>query len=170
MRAYSLDLREKIIAAYDRKGMTQRELSESFGVSLSFIEKLLRRRRSRGDIACLPHGGGRRRILNHMDGSSSAAMPYTQSRNALSGHFSLKYPQDYRIVVGNLLLYLHIKHAAGRLNNASDSLQSTDDNGRVAASPCSGWSFNPPGTRRPSYGPVLAAGYTQYPSESLGMD
>jgi transposase len=58
--AYSLDLREKIVRAYDEERGSQRAVAELFGVSRSFVEKLLARRRATGEIAALPHGGGRR--------------------------------------------------------------------------------------------------------------
>jgi transposase len=57
--AYSTDLRQKIIRAYDDGLGSQRKIAELFGVSRSFVEKLLHRRRTTGDIAALPHGGGR---------------------------------------------------------------------------------------------------------------
>lgn len=57
--AYSTDLREKIVRAYDDGLGSQRAIAELFGVSRSFVEKLLHRRRTTGDIAALPHGGGR---------------------------------------------------------------------------------------------------------------
>lgn len=57
--AYSTDLREKIVRAYDEQLGSQRAIAELFGVSRSFIEKLLARRRATGEIAPLPHGGGR---------------------------------------------------------------------------------------------------------------
>ncbi len=43
MKAYSLDLRQKIIETYESGGTTQRELAEQFQVSLNFIVTLLRR-------------------------------------------------------------------------------------------------------------------------------
>ncbi len=58
MKAYSLDLRRKLVESYDRGDSSQSGVAGSFGVSLSFVEKLLRRRRTTGDIAPLPHGGG----------------------------------------------------------------------------------------------------------------
>ena len=58
--AYSTDLREKIVRAYDERLGSQRAIAELFGVSRSFVEKLLARRRSTGEIAALPHGGGRK--------------------------------------------------------------------------------------------------------------
>jgi transposase len=57
--AYSTDLRQKIVRAYDEQLGSQRAIAELFGVSRSFVEKLLARRRSTGEIAPLPHGGGR---------------------------------------------------------------------------------------------------------------
>lgn len=64
MRAYSTDLRQKIIDAYHRRQGTQRELAEVFGVSASFIEKLLQRYRATGEVAPKPHGGGRQLRLD----------------------------------------------------------------------------------------------------------
>lgn len=55
---YSLDLRRKVLEAYDRGGETQKSLAARFDVSTSFIEKLLRRRRTTGSIAAKPRGGG----------------------------------------------------------------------------------------------------------------
>lgn len=58
MAAYSLDLRQRIIDAVERGELAKREIAKLFGVHESFIYKLLRQRRDRGDIAPLPHGGG----------------------------------------------------------------------------------------------------------------
>ena len=51
MKAYSLDLREKIIEAYSNGKGSQRKLSETFGVTRSFIQKLFKRYRENGSIA-----------------------------------------------------------------------------------------------------------------------
>ncbi len=65
--AYSSDLRQKIVRAYDGQLGSQRAIAELFGVSRSFVEKLLARRRSTGETAPLPHGGGRRPHCNAKD-------------------------------------------------------------------------------------------------------
>lgn len=65
--AYSTDLREKITRAYDDGLGSQRALAELFGVSRSFVEKLLHRRRTTGEIAALPHGGGRRPLCQEKE-------------------------------------------------------------------------------------------------------
>ena len=59
MKAYSLDLRAKILRAYDAHRGSQRALAELFGVSRAFVENLLRRRRTTGTMAPRPHAGGR---------------------------------------------------------------------------------------------------------------
>jgi transposase len=58
MKAYSLDLRTRVVEARDREVGTQREVATLFGVSCTFIKKLLRQRRERGTLAPKPHGGG----------------------------------------------------------------------------------------------------------------
>lgn len=58
MKAYSIDLRQKIIEAYHSQPISQRQLAKQFGVALSFLQKLLKQYRQTGDIAPQPHGGG----------------------------------------------------------------------------------------------------------------
>lgn len=58
MQTYSMDLRERVVAAYDRKLGTQAEVAARFAVSLSWLKKLLRFRRATGSFAPKPHGGG----------------------------------------------------------------------------------------------------------------
>jgi transposase len=65
--AYSTDLREKITRAYDDGLGSQRAIAELFGVSRSFVEKLLHRRRTTGEIAALPHSGGRKLLCQQKE-------------------------------------------------------------------------------------------------------
>lgn len=65
MAALSLDLRERITAAVERGGSSQATIAEQFSVSLSFVEKLMKRVRSTGSCAVLPWDGGRRRALSN---------------------------------------------------------------------------------------------------------
>ncbi|MEO1510410.1 MAG: IS630 family transposase, partial [Cyanobacteria bacterium J06633_23] len=50
-KAYSLDLRQKIVDAYDRGDISQRGLANQFGVAKSFVQKLLKQRRETNSIA-----------------------------------------------------------------------------------------------------------------------
>ena len=60
MAAYSLDLRQKILSAWQNKENTQRDLAKRFKVSLSFVRDFLRRYRETNEIAARPQGGDRR--------------------------------------------------------------------------------------------------------------
>jgi transposase len=64
MKAYSLDLRQKIIDTYNSEKISQRQLAKQFRVALSFVEKLLKRYRETGEIGAKAHGGGRTRKLS----------------------------------------------------------------------------------------------------------
>jgi transposase len=57
MHPYSTDLRERVAAAVDDAEGSQREIASTFRVSLSFVSRLLRRRRDAGTLAPEPHGG-----------------------------------------------------------------------------------------------------------------
>ncbi|HEX2298951.1 MAG TPA: helix-turn-helix domain-containing protein [Pseudonocardiaceae bacterium] len=50
MRAYSMDLRERVVAAVDR-GMTQEQAAVTFGVSVNTVARYLTRRRDTGSLA-----------------------------------------------------------------------------------------------------------------------
>ena len=67
MRPYSMDLRERVAAAVDFREGSQREIARRFRVSLSFIVRLLERRREAGTLAPKPHGGGPRPALSRRD-------------------------------------------------------------------------------------------------------
>ena len=59
MKAYSMDLRQRVVAACDEGLDTHVEIAERFAVSQSWIRRLLQRRRDTGSIAPAPHRGGR---------------------------------------------------------------------------------------------------------------
>ena len=63
MKAYSLDLRERVVAAYQNGTDSIRAVSEQFQVSISFLKKMLARHHATGDLAPRGHGGGKRKTL-----------------------------------------------------------------------------------------------------------
>lgn len=67
MAAYSIDLRKKILSAWENKEGSQRELAKRFKVSLSFIRDFLRRYRETGEITARPQGGDRRSKLKGIE-------------------------------------------------------------------------------------------------------
>jgi transposase len=58
MGPFSKDLRERVAAAVDHGEGSQREIARRFRVSLTFVFRLLRRRRDAGTLDPKPHGGG----------------------------------------------------------------------------------------------------------------
>ena len=58
MKAYSNDLRQRVVAAYDAGDETQEQVAARFAVSTSWVRKILRQRRAVGSIDPRPHGGG----------------------------------------------------------------------------------------------------------------
>lgn len=64
MKAYSLDLRERVAAACAQPGRTIGAVAAQFSVSISFVAKLLERQRRSGSLAALPHRSGPAPSLN----------------------------------------------------------------------------------------------------------
>jgi transposase len=60
MRTISVDLRERILGAYDQEEGTRAEVARRFRVSLGMVKKLLQQRRRTGDIAPRHHLAGRK--------------------------------------------------------------------------------------------------------------
>ncbi len=58
MKAYSMDLRERIARACDAGELTREEIAERFSVSTTFIRRLLGHRERTGSLAPRPHAGG----------------------------------------------------------------------------------------------------------------
>ncbi len=56
--AYSLDLRQRVLAAVDATTATRAAIAERFAVSTSWIRRLVQRRRETGSITPRPHRGG----------------------------------------------------------------------------------------------------------------
>ena len=63
MAAYSLDLRERIVAAHDMGGASRAAVATRFAVSLGFVKKLLAQRRRAGHVLVLPRGGGQKALF-----------------------------------------------------------------------------------------------------------
>jgi transposase len=59
MRAYSTDLRERVVAACDARAGTREQIAARSSVSVAWVRKLMRQRRETGSIEPKPRGGGR---------------------------------------------------------------------------------------------------------------
>ena len=64
MKAYSLDLRQKIVESYEAGGISQRQLAAQFRVSTFFVVKILGLHRRGDDLAAKRRGGRVKPILS----------------------------------------------------------------------------------------------------------
>jgi|SRR5215210_1620145 len=58
MQPYSLDLRERVVKAYEQGKGSIVEVAAMFNVGQTFVKKMLRLKRKTGDLSPRPHGGG----------------------------------------------------------------------------------------------------------------
>lgn len=67
MATISMDLRKRILKAYDRGDATRDQVARRFEVSLGMVKKLIQQRRHTGSIAPRHHRSGRKPIIldNH---------------------------------------------------------------------------------------------------------
>ena len=63
MKAYSIDLRQRVVSAYEQGEGSIAEIASRFGVCPAFVKKMLRQWRESGDLAPRPHGGGKPKSL-----------------------------------------------------------------------------------------------------------
>jgi transposase len=64
MQPYSMDLRIRVVNAIERHAGSFRKIAKRFEVSLSFVTRLIQRRRQTGHVGPKPHGGGRQPALD----------------------------------------------------------------------------------------------------------
>jgi transposase len=60
MKAYSMDLRKRVLAVYDRGQHTLKQIAERFQVTTRWIQQLRQRRELEGTIAPYPQNQGRK--------------------------------------------------------------------------------------------------------------
>lgn len=65
MKAYSIDLREKIVQAYEHGNTSIRKVASNFGVTKSFVQKLLLIKKTEGHVKPKKQGGA---VKGELDG------------------------------------------------------------------------------------------------------
>jgi putative transposase len=58
-RAYSMDLRERVVQAVEQEGLSRRQAADRFGIGIKTAIDWLRRFRETGSMAAKPMGGCR---------------------------------------------------------------------------------------------------------------
>jgi transposase len=100
MKAYSLDLREKIVALYDAGGISQHQLAERFCVSVFFVKKLFRQRKQTGSIAPKQRRGWQRSRLS--EEMRERLIAFHQEKNDLTlSELADRLDRDFGVRVSN---------------------------------------------------------------------
>jgi len=63
MKTLSLDLRERVVAAYDVESGTRQDVADRFRVSLGMVKKLLQQRKRTGDLRPRHRFSGRKPLI-----------------------------------------------------------------------------------------------------------
>jgi transposase len=67
MLPYSLDLRHRVVAAYEEGVETIAEIAERFAVGQTFVKKMLRQKRETGSLAIQKPNSGAKKLLSKKD-------------------------------------------------------------------------------------------------------
>ena len=133
MRTLSLDLRERILAAYDHDEGTRAEVAHRFRVSLGMVKKLLQQRRRTGDIAPRHHYAGRKPMIVEAHRSrlrlllvKKSDLTLKELRAAMELKCSL---QAIHVVLGKMGLTYKKRHSAP----ASKTVQTSHGRGGAGA-------------------------------------
>ena len=108
MNAYSLDLRQRVLAAADA-GLPRREIVQRLSVSLSTIERLLRLRRTSGHCAPKPRPGAKRRISPEQDAALEAQL-HLQPDATLEEHCQ-QWQQEQGVTVSRATMSRALRRA-----------------------------------------------------------
>lgn len=84
MKAYSLELRERVVSAYETGKGSIEQVALMFSVSKTFVKKILRQKRERDSLSTLPHGGGRQKSLTKKESQMLQSKVHSQPDVTLS--------------------------------------------------------------------------------------
>ena len=97
MKAYSQDLRERVVRACDETSLSRQQVADLFRVSVAWVRRLLQRRRQTGSFAAKLRGGGpptkmtddrRSRLLVLVSEQPDATLAELRDRLAAPVHLS----------------------------------------------------------------------------------
>lgn len=108
-RAYSLDLRRKVFAAWRGGEGSQADVGARFGVSESFVGDLAVLHRQTGDVAPRPRGGGRQSLATPAALEQLRGLVTMHNDHTIAEHHAGMLKAGFRLsaaTVGRMLLRL----------------------------------------------------------------
>jgi transposase len=132
MKPLSMDLRERLLDAVDKKQMTRLDIARIFNVSTAIIRRFVQRRREGESIAPKPHAGGPKPVLQEpqLELLRAAVAEKNDATLVELGQALAKHG----IVVGKTTVSKGLK----KLGLTRKKRRSGPANGRVRRSGCSG--------------------------------
>jgi transposase len=122
-RAYSLDLRERVIAAV-RSGQSRRKVAATFGLEPSTVVKWWQRYRATGEVAARPRGGSKVRALVDEERAwvleRVAGEPHVTTR-AVAAELAGRGREVSHVTVWNLLRRQRLTHKKNRARQRAGS-------------------------------------------------
>lgn len=147
MKAYSIDLRQKIIDVRQAENLSIRALAQRFQVSKNFIENLLQLYRETGTVQPRPRGGGARPKLN-AEQLEQLAMLVESQNDATLGELREMLHQETGVSLSITTIHRQLKKMGYSLKKNTLSRKKSHTQGTTAKSGILGTS--PRGSRRKS--------------------
>ena len=98
MRAYSLDLRERVVRAYEMGESTIPAIVEQFTVGPTFLKKMLRQKRESGSLGRLPQRAGAKKVLT-VPHRTWLARPIKEQPDATLTELQERLVQEQQVLV-----------------------------------------------------------------------
>lgn len=135
MKAYSQDLRDRVVAACDAGRLPRAQIAAQFAVSTAWIRRLLQRRRTTGSYAALPQRAGRKCKIVGPDAQRLMDLVRDQPDATLA---ELRQRLDVAVslgVVGATLHRLNLPRKKSRRGPASRTAPMSSSSGRSGGRP-----------------------------------
>jgi len=130
MRAYSLDLRERVVAAYEKGEQTIAEIAAQFSVGQTFLKKMLRQKRESGSVERLPSRAEAKKLLSRAHRSFLAKQIKEQS-DATLGELQASLLKRKKVLVSPATLSRELKQLRlSRKKNQSSPGNAVTEKGR----------------------------------------
>jgi transposase len=136
MVAYSIDLRERVLAAVDAGEETQKQIARRFLVSARWIRKLIAQRDQTGEIGPKPHTGGRKPMIQ---GEAVQILRDTIAENSDATLNEVREAIGFEgclVTVWRTIKRLNITRKKSRCGRKSNSTRKSSPSGKTGAN---GW-------------------------------
>ena len=108
-KAYSLDLRRKVFAAWQQGQQSQAAVGARFGVSESFVSDLAALHRQTGDVVARPKGGGRHSLATSAAREHLGGLVASHGSHTIAEHHASMVAAGFAMsaaTVGRMLLWM----------------------------------------------------------------